>query len=170
MKQKNRILLLAIALVMILTACGNSSLTTFQYNMNEFLKDITKVDNQMNKIDPDSEDAVSEMLECMNAMNKTFEELANIKVPTEFLSIETLADEASEYMDMALDNYSEAFSNPASYDASKGKLASEYLKRALKRKEYIAIILQGDVPEGEGVVITYDSLDEESTTDELINF
>ncbi len=168
MKQKKSVLLFAILITLVLTACGNNSLFTFQDDMNEFLKDITKVDVQMNKIDPDSEDAVKEMLECMDAMNKSFEELAAIKVPTEYIAIETLADEASEYMSMSLDYYTQAFTNLSSYDSSKGELASEYLKRALKRKEYIAIILQGGTPEGEGVIITYDTLDEDTLDEPIV--
>jgi uncharacterized lipoprotein YehR (DUF1307 family) len=156
MKQKIIMLFLAFILIFSLTACGNNTLATYEINMTEFLKDITNVDNQMNKIDPDSEDAIKEMLECMDAMNKTFKELAEIKVPKEFTSIETLADEAAEYMDMALENYTQAFANPASYDVAKGDLANQYFKRALKRKEYIAIILQGGTPEGDDVIISYD--------------
>lgn len=160
MKSKFRIFFFVCILFFTLTACGKNDLSTFENDMNDFLKDITKVDNQMNKIDPDAEGAIKEMLECLNAMNKSFKKLAEIKVPSEFSAIETLAKEASEYMDMALDNYTQAFTNPALYDANKGALASEYFKRALKRKEYIAIILQGGTPEGEGVIISYDSTED----------
>ena len=163
MKHKIIILFLSILLTFSLSGCGQTSLVDFQNDMDVFLKDITKIDTQMNTIDPDSEYAVKEMLECLDAMNNSFKLLAEIDVPDEFASIETLADEASEYMILALHYYNEAFEDPDSYNSAKGDAALQYLQRALLRKEYIAIILQGGTPEGEGVTISYEDTDTPTT-------
>lgn len=166
MKHKILLLLLSILLTFSLSGCGQTSLVDFQSEMDVFLKDITKVDAQMNTIDPDSEDAVKEMLECLDAMNNSFKLLAEIDVPREFSSIESLADEASEYMTLALQYYNEAFEEPDKYNSAKGDAALQYLQRALVRKEYIAIILQGGTPEGEGVTISYENVDSSSNPDD----
>lgn len=162
MKHKIILLLISLTLAFSLTACGNTSLSAYKEDMESFLNDITKVDTQMNQIDPDSEDAVTEMLECLDAMNKAFEALAEINVPSEFSAIESLADEASENMNYALQYYTDAFSNLSSYDEAKGDAANQYLQRALLRKEYISIILQGGTPEGDDVVITYEETDDDT--------
>lgn len=159
MKHKLMILFVSILLSFSLSGCGQTSLVDFQNDMDVFLKDITKIDTQMNTIDPNSEDAVKEMLECLDAMNNSFKLLAEIEVPKEFAAIETLADEASEYMNLALQYYNEAFEDSDSYNSAKGDAALQYLQRALVRKEYIAIILQGGTPEGEGVTISYEDID-----------
>jgi len=135
--------------------CGRSTVGTFKADMEDFLNKLTKIDAQMNAIDPDSSNAVKEMLECIDALNTGFKELADISVPTEFSAIESLADEAAEYMSLASDNYHTAFATADFYDESYGTIAAEYFTRAMKRKEYIATILQGGTPEGEGVSVTY---------------
>lgn len=151
-----KILTLLIISTLFCVGCGRSTVSTFKADMEKFLVDLTKIDTQMNAIDPDSTNAVKEMLECIDALDKGFADLANINVPTEFSAIESLADEASEYMSMALENYNTAFATEDYYDESYGTVAAEYFARAMKRKEYIAIILQGGTPEGEGVSISYD--------------
>ncbi len=161
MKHKLLVLILTLTFVFSLTACGTEDLTVYKSEMDSFIKEITKVDTEMNKIDPDSDTAVKEMLECLDAMDKSFHRLADIDVPAQFGSVESLADEAAENMDLALENYNIAFSTPT-YDEAYGNAANEYLQRALKRKEYISIILQGGTPEGDDVTITY----EESETNE----
>ena len=69
----------------------------------------------------------------------------------EFISIEELADDASAYMDQAVRLYSEAYEEDYVSDALI-QAATENYESAMKRINYIAVLLQGEIPEGATVV------------------
>ena len=84
-------------------------------------------------------------------MSVQFEKLAELEVPEEFISIEELADDASDYMNEAVRLYSEAYEEDYVSD-SLIQAAIENYDSAMKRINYIAILLQGEIPEGATIV------------------
>ena len=130
MKKKIITLLLATCFALSVTGCGeNKDLTKYRKEMDEFFADIEIIHNKMNTIDAESE------------------------VPEEFSSLESLADEASENMSLAVENYHDAYSKD-SYNEYTAATADEYYARANKRLQYMIDILHGKMPEGDGVTIT----------------
>lgn len=146
---------LLIALMMsmlVFTGCGEKEeLTVYEENMKNFYAEISEIENAIAEIDESSENAVNTLLINMEEMAACFQTLANMEVPMEFISIEELADDASAYMDEAVRLYSEAYEEDYVSDALV-QAATENYESAMKRINYIAALLQGEIPEGATVV------------------
>lgn len=146
---------LLIALMMsmlVFTGCGEKEeLTVYEENMKNFYAEISEIENAIAEIDESSENAVNTLLVNMEEMAACFQTLANMEVPMEFISIEELADDASAYMDEAVRLYSEAYEEDYVSDALI-QAATENYESAMKRINYIAVLLQGEIPEGATVV------------------
>ena len=100
---KKRILFLAIMLCLCMTGCGkDQKLEEYNENISTFTLNIADISSRMEEIDTTSDTAASEVLICLDEMQEQFIILAEMEVPKEFASIESLADEASEYMTEAL--------------------------------------------------------------------
>lgn len=152
MKKMKYIWVLAI-FCLFLAGCGDDpKLTQFHSEMDGFYEFLSASVNVLENIDPASESAVDDMIAQLDSLSLLFEELANIEVPEEFENIEELADEASEYMTEADLLYREAYAENG-YDDAVAEAAVENYNRAMKRINYIAILLQGRYPEGEDVII-----------------
>ena len=154
MKKKLLTLLLTTCFVLIFTGCGeNKDLTKYKNEMDKFFSNVELIDSQMNSIDYEKENALDELFTCLDNLDKEFKAMAQIKVPNEFSSIESLADEASENMTLSVEKYKEAYSYD-SYNEYTAATAYEYYKRANKRLQYMIDILHGKMPEGDDVTIT----------------
>ena len=154
MKKKLLTLLLTVCFSVSLTACGeNKELTQYKEDMDNFFSEIEAIHVKMNSINPESETALNELFTCLDDLNKEFKDMAKLDVPEEFANIEELADEASENMSLAVENYHSAYSDE-SYNEFIAATADEYYKRANKRLQYIIDILHGEIPEGDDIVIT----------------
>ena len=154
MKKRLLITLLTLCFVLLLTGCGeNKELTKYKNDMDKFFSNVEIIHNKMNSIDYDEENALDELFTCLNDLDKEFKTMAALQVPSEFTSIETLADEASENMTLAVTNFQDAYSKD-SYNEYTAATAFEYYERANKRFQYMIDILHGKMPEGENVTIT----------------
>ena len=92
--------------------------------------------------------------------------MAEMDVPKEFISIESLADEASEYMTEAVSVYHQVF-EASEFDSATADIAGENYDRAMKRLSYISTLLQGELPDDENIIITEEEvLDFEPVTEE----
>lgn len=162
-------LFLSIALLT-LTGCGkeNQALNTYKEEMTDFCNDIQEQNDIINAIDPASESATADLLNALDTLNERFTFLAEMKVPEQFSSIESLADEAGSYMSDAVTMYHEAF-EAEEFDTATLEAANENYERAIKRVQYIGDILMGNMPEGDDVTFTDEdtvtSYSEDSTTD-----
>lgn len=138
--------------MLVFTGCGEKEeLTVYEENMKNFYAEISEIENAIAEIDESSENAVNTLLVNMEEMAACFKTLANMEVPMEFISIEELADDASAYMDEAVRLYSEAYEEDYVSDALI-QAATENYESAMKRINYIAVLLQGEIPEGANVV------------------
>lgn len=154
MKKRILTLLLTTCFALSITGCGeNKELTKYKNEMDKFFANVEVIHNRMNKLDETNENSLDELFDCLDDLNNEFKLMAAIEVPKEFSSIESLADEASENMTLAVEKYHEAYSKD-SYNEYTAATADEYYARANKRLQYMIDILHGKMPEGEGVTIT----------------
>ena len=80
------------------------------------------------------------------ALTQFKEDFAALDFPTEFDYLESLADEASEYMTTAVESYHEAYDN-GGYNQLTADYAKENYARAYKRIQIIITFLHGEQPE-----------------------
>lgn len=154
MRKKIVTLLLVACFAIGIYGCGeDAALTKYKTEMDSFFTDVETIHNRMNSINKESETALDELFQCLDELDTEFKLMAAIEVPDEFSSVETLADEASENMSLAVEKYHEAYSKD-SYNEYTAATADEYYARANKRFQYMIDILHGKMPEGEGVTIT----------------
>lgn len=152
MVKKYILLLLGIFCFSILTGCGESEeLGSFQESINNFYTEVTDIEQSINNIDVNEEDAVTSTLIYMEQMMVQFEMLAELEVPVEFANVEELADDAADYMSEAVKLYTEAY-EAESVNDSYIRAAMENYDSAIKRINYIADLLQGKIPEGAVVI------------------
>ena len=150
---KKYTLILALFLCMsMITGCGEKEeLTTFKEEMKDFYTEVSAIESSINAIDEQAEDAVSALLIQLEQMSTQFQQLAELEVPEEFISVEDLADDAADYMYEAVRLYGEAYEEDYVSD-SLIQAAAENYESAMKRINYIAVLLQGEIPEGATVI------------------
>lgn len=150
---KRYTLIVSLLLCMVfLAGCGEKEeLTIFKEEMNQFYEEVSSIESNIASIDESSEDAVEILLGYLEQMSVQFQQLAEMDVPPEFISIEDLADDAYDYMKEAVRLYEEAYEEDYISDPLI-QAASENYASAMRRINYIALLLQGEIPEGATVV------------------
>ena len=152
MTKKHTLLATAVLTFSLLTGCGtNASLTEFEKNMDTFYTEITAIGKSLEAVNPNSTNAVSEVLGYLQKMEQQFQFLANMEIPKEFFNIEDLADDAAEYMTEALNLYTQVY-NSEEFVENVASAAFENYNSAMKRVNYIACLLQGEIPEGASII------------------
>ena len=147
MKNKINMLLIGILTVFALTSCGSDpALTQFKNEVDDFCTSISEIDTAINGVDANSDNAVEEVLLHLDKLEDEFATFAEVDFPEEFDYLENLADEASDYMQVAVTNYKEAYSNN-SYNEYTAEYAQENYSRAYKRIQIIISFLHGEEPE-----------------------
>lgn len=146
---KNKILAITAGLLtaMALTACGKDpELTHFREEIDAFCTEISDIDTSINNVDAESDNAADELLGYLDQLDQDFQDFAALDFPTEFDYLESMADEASEYMTTAVQSYHDAFSN-GGYNQLTADYAKENYARAYKRIQIIITFLHGEQPE-----------------------
>ena len=153
MKRKHNISVMAfIVCMLIFTGCGEKEeLTVFKEQISDFYTEVAALEEKMVSIDENAENAVDTLLLNLEQMNTQFQQLAEVEVPMEFISVEELAEDAAVYMHEAVRLYGEAYEEEYISD-SLIQAAAENYESAMKRVNYIAVILQGEIPEGATVI------------------
>ncbi len=153
---KLRYILIISLLCIFMVGCGkDKQLEEYRNNITAFTSDVSDISTKMEQIDTTSDTAVDEVLACLDEMEAQFLVLAEMEVPKEFASVESLADEASEYMSEAVSLYHEIFSAQSTLeDDVLLSAAQENYDRAMKRISYISSLLQGELPQGDDVFVT----------------
>lgn len=145
---KRRIVTGACVGLCLLSACGEKEeLNVFKDNMTTFYTEVSNIESEISSIDEQSEDALETLLIKMGQMSEQFELLAKLEVPEEFSSVEELAEDAFGYMEEAVRLYEEAYEEDYISD-SLIQAAAENYECAMKRINYIASLLQNEIPEG----------------------
>ncbi len=143
-------------------ACSSSNdLSTFEDSMSSYASEIQLIHTNIESIDVNSDDATDLALSYLDELNEIFQNIATLEVPEEFISIESLADEAASCMAESVNAYHTLFTTTP-YDEYSALLAEENYNRAMTRQYYIGEILQGKVPSGDGITVVDDN-DSEDT-------
>lgn len=144
--------LLGMSLFLLCGCQKDAQLEEYKTQMSDFFDHIADLDSKMNAIDAQAEDAAVQLLSYLDAAETEFEHLADLEVPKEFISVESLADEAAENMTQAVSLYHQLYEGE-NFDSNIADAANEYYSRANIRLQYIISILHGEMPEGENVTI-----------------
>ena len=86
------------------------------------------------------------LIENLNTLNQDFKDFSEVDFPKDYDYLESLADEASEYMTTAVGSYKDIFENNYSEEAisEKYEYANENYSRAYKRIQIIITFLNGE--------------------------
>lgn len=152
--KKLRKLCFTLLCALFLTGCGeDEGLNEYKADMETFFEHIEEFNDNMNAIDVDQPDYLSQMLTYLDGLDAEMAWMAALEVPEQFAAVESLADEASENMTQAVSYYHMAYEGEE-YNENVEQAAKEYYDRANLRIQYIVTILHGEIPEGEGVIYT----------------
>ena len=154
-------LLLIVVLACFLMGCGNTEkLDTYYDGMQSFNGNVQIITETLDLIDLTRESAADQITTQLDKLLEQFRIMSELEVPRQFAACEELGDDAYVYMQEAVRLYKEWLANPDNTPEDTLEMAKENYERAMTRVNYISIILQGGVPEGDGITIT-----EEDTTD-----
>jgi len=153
LKIKILLLLAGLLAAVSLTACGEDpELTQFKNNIEKFCTDISEIDTAINSIDASSENAVGELLSCLDELDEVFQGFAELDFPEKFDYLEEIADQSSYYMTEAVSSYHMAYGEN-SYDENIAAYARENYSRAYKRIQIIITFLHGEKPTDADLII-----------------
>lgn len=151
--KKSAICVLAVVSILAFTGCGSSKgATEFEQKILDFCQDVKEADESIKGIDPSAEDADTQLLENLDDLNTSFQDLAALDFPDEYDYLTNLATEAGEYMQLANENYHAAFED-SFFDSDAADIASQYYERAYKRIQYMITFMQGKTPDDENVQV-----------------
>ncbi len=164
MNRKINIIILISLLSLSLSGCEYKSdeekaLATFSNSISSFTDTVLSIDMQMNELDVTDENACTDFLMMLDNLDNEFQSLAELTIPEQYLSIEPLADEASENMSIAVSYFHSAYGSEE-FNATDADIAHQYYERAMTRIEYIGYILTGEIPEDENVIIHEETADD----------
>ncbi|WP_029231041.1 LptM family lipoprotein [Butyrivibrio sp. VCB2006] len=148
-------MLAMLMLIFMVTGCGqkgSQELEDYKTGMTEFYDKLSQLDDSMNNIDTSSDTAKLELLGYLDEMNEAYKVMAATAIPEEFSGIADIAAEAADYMQMANESYHEAYDGE--FNEESEMLASQYYERANSRVNVMLQVLHGEIPEGDGVIVT----------------
>ena len=159
MHKRIRLLLLAVVFSIFFCACSKKTdpeAVKFKNDIENFCNSISNLDQSINQIDATSDNAPAQLLEYLDEVEMRFKTFAALDFPEKYDYLEHLADEGSEYMSVAVENYHKAFSNGA-YNENIADFAQENYSRAIKRIKIILSLLKGEEITDPDIVISYTS-------------
>ena len=146
--------------LLLLTGCGTKNgsddtavsqeRSAFRAEVDAFCETIRTIDQDMNSIDTGSEDFASEIMADLEELESAFISFADKDFPTEYDYLESLADEAKDYMITAVDSFRDVYTSEDITEAmmdAKYEYAGENYSRACKRINVIVKFLNGEVDE-----------------------
>ena len=171
-KNKCKYIIGTLTTVLCLTACGHTNeekeLAVFSSSISSFTASIQDANQQINELDVNDANASQELLSILDGLDEKFKELADLSVPEQYQSIETLADEASENMTNAVSYFHSAYEGEA-FDEQDADVAYQYYTRAMVRIEYIGYVLVGEIPENDHVKVQEQELNDTRFIDKILD-
>ena len=171
-KNKCKYIIGTLTTVLCLTACGHTNeekeLADFSSSISSFTASIQDANQQINELDVNDANASQELLSILDGLDEKFKELADLSVPEQYQSIETLADEASKNMTNAVSYFHSAYEGEA-FDEQDADVAYQYYTRAMVRIEYIGYVLVGDIPENDHVTAQEQELNDTRFIDKILD-
>lgn len=171
-KNKCKYIIGTLTTVLCLTACGHTNeekeLADFSSSISSFTASIQDANQQINELDVNDANASQELLSILDGLDEKFKELADLSVPEQYQSIETLADEASKNMTNAVSYFHSAYEGEA-FDEQDADVAYQYYTRAMVRIEYIGYVLVGEIPENDHVTVQKQELNDTRFIDKILD-
>ena len=171
-KNKCKYIIGTLTTVLCLTACGHTNeekeLADISSSISSFTASIQDANQQINELDVNDANASQELLSILDGLDEKFKELADLSVPEQYQSIETLADEASENMTNAVSYFHSAYEGEA-FDEQDADVAYQYYTRAMVRIEYIGYVLVGEIPENDHVTVQEQELNDTRFIDKILD-
>ncbi len=171
-KNKCKYIIGTLTTVLCLTACGHTNeekeLADFSSSISSFTASIQDANQQINELDVNDANASQELLSILDGLDEKFKELADLSVPEQYQSIETLADEASKNMTNAVSYFHSAYEGEA-FDEQDADVAYQYYTRAMVRIEYIGYVLVGEIPENDHVKVQEQELNDTRFIDKILD-
>ena len=171
-KNKCKYIIGTLTTVLCLTACGHTNeekeLAEFSSSISSFTASIQDANQQINELDVNDANASQELLSILDGLDEKFKELADLSVPEQYQSIETLADEASKNMTNAVSYFHSAYEGEA-FDEQDADVAYQYYTRAMVRIEYIGYVLVGEIPENDHVTVQEQELNDTRFIDKILD-
>ena len=156
MKNVAALLLCAGCLTLCAGCAKSAELSAFHDEMDSFYEGLTQSVSELEAIDPASESAADDMLSCLDEMSLLFWQFSEAEVPEKMEdrigNVDELADQAAAYMQEACRLWHDAWEGEE-YDEAAAQAAQEYYTRAMEWVNYISLLLQGRIPEGEDVTV-----------------
>lgn len=144
MKRKILMLMSILTATTLLMGCGTDpEITQFKNDLDAFCERIAKLDESINDIDVESEDATALALGYLDKLDVEFQDFAEMDFPEDYDYLESLADEAGTYMKESVTSYHTLF-EAEEYDEDTAQYAREASARAFKRVQVIIDVLQGE--------------------------
>lgn len=143
---RKKILLAAVCLL--LTGCGLDPIDAkFNGEIDEFCENASAIGARIDAISVESEEnslryATSDLLSCLDELEVEFIRFSNIDFPDEYDYLETVADEAGQYMTEAVASYHKAYED--GYSQTMEEYAQENYSRACRRVQVILEQLRGE--------------------------
>ena len=171
-KNKCKYIIGTLTTVLCLTECGHTNeekeMADFSSSISSFTASIQDANQQINELDVNDANASQELLSILDGLDEKFKELADLSVPEQYQSIETLADEASENMTNAVSYFHSAYEGEA-FDEQDADVAYQYYTRAMVRIEYIGYVLVGEIPENDHVTVQEQELNDTRFIDKILD-
>ena len=171
-KNKCKYIIGTLTTVLCLTAFGHTNeekeLADFSSSISSFTASIQDANQQINELDVNDANASQELLSILDGLDEKFKELADLSVPEQYQSIETLADEASKNMTNAVSYFHSAYEGEA-FDEQDADVAYQYYTRAMVRIEYIGYVLVGEIPENDHVTVQEQELNDTRFIDKILD-
>ena len=146
---------LLFTIILTLSGCSgkggdkHEELTSFRQRVDEFCESIYKIDANINEIDTSSDNYSTTILQNLDALETNFKIFADMDFPSDYDYLEGIADEASDYMNTAVEAFHDVFENNYTEEAmvEKYNYANENYERAYKRIKIIITFLNGESSE-----------------------
>lgn len=155
-----KIYLISIFMLLIFSCgCGNTDkLNDYYSGMQSFTSNVQIITEELEMVDISKETSPKQINALLDRLLEQFKIMSELEVPKTFATNEELADDAYNYMNEAVSLFKEFTTDFV--DDDKLRMAKENYERAMTRVNYMSIVLQGQLPEGDNI-----SVYEEDATD-----
>lgn len=155
-----KIYLLSVILILLFCCgCGNTDkLNAYYDGMQSFTSNVQIITEELEMVDISKETSPKQISALLDRLLEQFKIMSELDVPKNFATNEELADDAYNYMNEAVVLFKEFVTDME--DDDKLRMAKENYERAMTRVNYMSVVLQGQLPEGDNI-----SVYEEDATD-----
>jgi len=155
-----KIYLLSVILILLFCCgCGNTDkLNAYYDGMQSFTSNVQIITEELEMVDISKETSPKQISALLDRLLEQFKIMSELDVPKNFATNEELADDAYNYMNEAVGLFKEFVTDME--DDDKLRMAKENYERAMTRVNYMSVVLQGQLPEGDNI-----SVYEEDATD-----